>query len=299
MASIDLICGALGAGKTTYIKQYSRFLAEKGASFAVIENEYGEAGVDSAFLASEGIETSELSGGCICCTLKVGFHDELLRLAQCADHVIVEPSGIYDITTFFAVTASPELLNVAEQGSVVCVVDPNSLDRLTPEEHKLLSAQICAASCVIISKAEEFTKEQINNVRERICALVGRDDIPFVAYNDFESACTSRSGGCYSQPDTDHSSLFQSTRLSPARNFSEEEIIDIIHSVFDDAECGEVLRIKGFVCGIHSYLGVNATKEHCEVFEAREASTVLNVIGSRLSRRSIKEKFQEIKNDES
>lgn len=291
MASIDLICGALGAGKTTYIKKYTRFLADKGLTFAVIENEYGEAGVDSAFLASEGIETSELSGGCICCTLKVGFHDELLRLTKCADHVIVEPSGIYDITTFFAVTSSPELSEIAEQGSVICVVDPNSLGRLTPEEQKLLSAQICASSCVVISKAEGFTAKQLNDARARICALTDRMNLHFADYNDFESAHVSRSAGCFSKPNSDHSSLFQSARITPDRSFGEDEIIDIIKSVFSDQKCGGVIRIKGFVLGKHSYLGVNATKEHCEIFDAQTASPVLNVIGSQLSRRTIKEKF--------
>lgn len=289
MASIDLVCGALGAGKTTYIKKYTGFLANKGLSFAVIENEYGEAGVDSAFLARAGIETSELSGGCICCTLKVGFHDELVRLAGCADHVIVEPSGIYDITTFFAVTDSPELKEIADRGAVICIVDPHSFDRLTTEERRLLTAQISAASCVIISKSENLDSKQLNSVKAKICMFSGKKNLPFAEYSDFDVVSKSRSEGCIAEPDSDHSSLFQSARLSPKCTYTKDSIENACNMVFNSFESGRVIRIKGFVNGKHSYLGVNATKEHCEVFEVNDASPVLNIIGSGLSRKVIKE----------
>lgn len=293
MASIDLICGALGAGKTTYIKKYTRFLAEKGLSFAVIENEFGEAGVDSAFLANEGIETSELSGGCICCTLKVGFHDELMRLSQCADRVIVEPSGIYDITTFFKVTDSGELRENADRGAVVCIVDPHSLDRLTPEELNLLTAQISASSCVVISKAEELDVSDINAVKRRILELTECESLNYINYDDYQAAMLSRSDGCSCDPDEDHSSLFQSAKIIPDRIYTVPEIECCVKKVFDDPICGKVIRIKGFVKGKDSYLAVNATKEYCEIYEVPYASCVLNVIGSQLSRKAIKNTLSE------
>lgn len=289
MAVIDLICGSLGAGKTTYIKKYSKYIAEKSLAFAVIENEYGEAGVDSAFLLNDGIETSELSGGCICCTLKVGFHDELLRLAQTADRIIVEPSGIYDITTFFDVTSSQELVGIADRGAVICVVDPHSLDRLCDCELNLLRNQILASSCVVLSKTEEMLGVQINDVKERISSIVDGKVLNFVDYNDFESAFNSRSSGCDSSPDSDHSSIFQSTRITVKRSFNENEILLACRNIFSSNDVGDIIRIKGFVPSDKTFIAVNATKEYCEAFTVKNALPVLNIIGTNLSRKNIKE----------
>lgn len=289
MAVIDLICGSLGAGKTTYIKKYSRFIAQKGLSFAVIENEYGEAGVDSAFLLNDGIETSELSGGCICCTLKVGFHDELIRLSDTADRIIVEPSGIYDITTFFDVTSSEELNLTAKRGAVVCVIDPHSIDRLCECELNLLRNQISAASCVVLSKTEELCANEIDRVKELILRIAGIPDIRFVDYDDFESAFNSRSAGCDCSPEADHSSIFQSARISLKDKLTSDQAKAVCRSLFESQAAGDIMRIKGFVSSDNGYLAINATKENCEVFEVNNASPVLNIIGSDLSRKTIKE----------
>lgn len=288
MAVIDLICGSLGAGKTTYIKNYSRYIAQKGQTFAVIENEYGEAGVDSAFLLNDGIETSELSGGCICCTLKVGFHDELIRLAQTADRIIVEPSGIYDITTFFDVTASEELNVTAKRGAVICIIDPHSLDRLCECELKLLINQISAASCVVLSKTEEMSVSEIDRVKALILRITGMDEINFVDYNNFESASTGRSAGCDCAPESDHSSIFQSTRISVKEKLTANETLSACRRLFGSDCTGDIIRIKGFVPSENGYLAVNATKEHCEVFEVANALPALNIIGTNLSRKTIK-----------
>ena len=243
MAVIDLICGSLGAGKTTYIKKYSRFIAQKGLSFAVIENEYGEAGVDSAFLLNDGIETSELSGGCICCTLKVGFHDELIRLANTSDRIIVEPSGIYDITTFFDVTSSEELNTAAKRGAVVCVIDPHSLHRLCDCELNLLKNQISASSCVVLSKTEEMCASEMDRAKELILCITGTSDIKFVDYNDFETAFNSRSDGCDCSPESDHSSIFQSTRVSVKKKFTSERARSVCRMLFESESAGDIIRI--------------------------------------------------------
>ena len=101
MANIDLITGFLGAGKTTFIRKYAEYLDSIGVTCIVIENEYGSTGIDSRILQADGITTDELFGGCICCTLKVGFHDMLYTLSDKVDRIIVEPSGVYDVSQFF------------------------------------------------------------------------------------------------------------------------------------------------------------------------------------------------------
>ena len=77
---IDLITGFLGAGKTTLIRRYTALLRAGDVSCAVIENEFGAAGVDAAVLERDGVRVRELSGGCVCCTQKLNFHDAMREL---------------------------------------------------------------------------------------------------------------------------------------------------------------------------------------------------------------------------
>ena len=95
MTRIDIVSGFLGAGKTTLIK---KLLAEafQGEKIVLIENEYGEIGVDSGFLKETGVQITEMNSGCICCTL-VGDFDKALKQVVtdfAPDRVIIEPSGV-------------------------------------------------------------------------------------------------------------------------------------------------------------------------------------------------------------
>ena len=94
---LDLVTGFLGAGKTTLISRFCRYFTGQGWRFGVVENEFGAAGVDSAILREVFGEVRELSGGCICCTLKSGFYTLLEELSHTCDRVIVEPSGLYNL----------------------------------------------------------------------------------------------------------------------------------------------------------------------------------------------------------
>ena len=95
MTKVDIISGFLGAGKTTFIKE----LIEKvfaGEKLVLIENEFGEIGIDGGFLQDAGIEITEMNSGCICCTLVGDFSVALKKVLDeyHPDHVIIEPSGV-------------------------------------------------------------------------------------------------------------------------------------------------------------------------------------------------------------
>ena len=99
MVPVDLITGFLGAGKTTFLQKYTDYLARQGIRFAVVENEFGAAGVDTAALQAGGQPPAvyELTGGCICCTLKQSFHEMLSGLAGRYARILVEPSGLFNL----------------------------------------------------------------------------------------------------------------------------------------------------------------------------------------------------------
>ncbi len=140
MTEIDLVTGFLGAGKTTFIKKYGDFLSRKNIKFAVVENEFGAAGVDSAVLESKSWKVTEISGGCICCTLKTGFHEIIKDLSRTFERIIIEPSGIFNSDDFFDVINSPELKAKCRPGMCITLVDPHSLARLNESERSVLAS---------------------------------------------------------------------------------------------------------------------------------------------------------------
>lgn len=95
MTKVDIISGFLGAGKTTFIKQLIN-QAFAGEKLVLIENEFGEIGIDGGFLKDAGIEITEMNSGCICCTLVGDFSEALKKVLEeyQPDRVIIEPSGV-------------------------------------------------------------------------------------------------------------------------------------------------------------------------------------------------------------
>ena len=106
MIKVDIISGFLGAGKTTFIKA----LIEKvfrGEKIVLIENEFGEIGIDSRFMQNCGIEVTEMNSGCICCTLVGDFAEALKKVAAEfePDRIIIEPSGVGKLSDVAAAVA--------------------------------------------------------------------------------------------------------------------------------------------------------------------------------------------------
>ncbi|MBR5516240.1 MAG: hypothetical protein IKU52_08570 [Clostridia bacterium] len=281
MANIDLITGFLGAGKTTFIRKYASFLRQRGESFAVIENEYGTNGIDSRILAAEGIETDELFGGCICCTLKVGFHKMLLELSQHFDRIIVEPSGVYDISQFYSVMNSPELSGKCNIGNIICVINPLSLNELDEFSKQMLKNQALASGAVIFSMNDKENNTKISEYTEKACCILEIDTLPVLEYNDFNALYNAGASMYIPHKETYHSAKYLSTVVKPAM-LEQEEVSNRIKKLFCSTECGNILRIKG-IWG--KYL-VNCVKDNFEIYP-QKGSNGINIIGTDLSRKNI------------
>ena len=125
MIKIDIISGFLGAGKTTLINRLIRE-AYKGEKVVLIENEFGEIGIDGGFLKEAGVEITEMNSGCICCSLVGDFSEALKKVASdyTPDRIIIEPSGVGKLSDITKAVASAEL-DGAVINSAVVVVDVN------------------------------------------------------------------------------------------------------------------------------------------------------------------------------
>ena len=162
MTKIDIFSGFLGAGKTTLIKKLIKE-SFAGQKVVLIENEFGEIGIDGGFLKESGIQINELNAGCICCSLVGDFRTALQQVVEQyhPDRIVIEPSGVgklSDVTR--AVEGVAEHLDV-QLSSFVTVADVNKVKMYMKNFGEFYDDQISHASCIILSRTQNATEEKI------------------------------------------------------------------------------------------------------------------------------------------
>ena len=162
MTKIDIFSGFLGAGKTTLIKKLIKE-SFAGQKVVLIENEFGEIGIDGGFLKESGIQINELNAGCICCSLVGDFRAALQQVVEQyhPDRIVIEPSGVgklSDVTR--AVEGVAEHLDV-QLNSFVTVADVNKVKMYMKNFGEFYDDQISHASCIILSRTQTASEEKI------------------------------------------------------------------------------------------------------------------------------------------
>ena len=159
---IDIFSGFLGAGKTTLIKKLIQecFAGER---IVLIENEFGEIGIDGGFMREAGIQVNELNSGCICCSLVGDFREALKKVVETyhPDRILIEPSGVgklSDVTR--AVEGVAETLPV-ELNSFVTVADVNKVKLYMKNFGEFYNDQVSHASCIILSRTGNASEKKI------------------------------------------------------------------------------------------------------------------------------------------
>jgi len=168
MTKIDIISGFLGAGKTTLIQKLIKEVYA-GKKVVLVENEFGEIGIDGGFLKDAGIVVNEINSGCICCTLQGDFRNVLQEVVKKynPDHIIIEPSGVGKLSDILAVVKDVEGL---ELNSYSTVVDAKRCEIYHKNFKEFFDDQISTAACVILSRTqlvdEEILQKDIVIIRE-------------------------------------------------------------------------------------------------------------------------------------
>lgn len=170
MIKIDVISGFLGAGKTTLIKKL--FASDlKNEKVVLIENEFGEIGVDGAFLKDSGVQIKEINSGCICCSLVGDFSKSMKEIVEkfSPDRIIIEPSGVgklSDIIKAIEKVEEPLKINI-----VATVVDGGKCKMYFKNFGEFYDDQIKQANTVIVSKTDKLGEEKILAALELIKSL--------------------------------------------------------------------------------------------------------------------------------
>jgi len=171
MTKIDIFSGFLGAGKTTLIK---KLIADgfNGEKLVLIENEFGEIGIDGAFLQEAGIEITEMNSGCICCSLVGDFSKALKKVLDefHPDRILIEPSGVGKLSDVKR-AVSGVLTDDVVINSCIAVVDAKKARVYRKNFGEFYVNQIEAADCVILSRSQDVSEERLREVLDMVREL--------------------------------------------------------------------------------------------------------------------------------
>lgn len=301
MIKVDLITGFLGAGKTTFIKKYAKYLMEQGYNIGILENDYGAVNVDMMLLQElqgEHCDLSMVAGGCDADCHRRRFKTKLIAMGMSGyDRVLIEPSGIFDVDEFYDVLYEEPLCRWYETGNVIAIVDGGLEEQLSVQSEFLLASQIAGAGTVILSKTSECgegdiekTIRHMNRAMEEVqCERRFQDEIickdwDSLSDEDWKQICESGYFHAsyvkkWTEDDTYSTQYYLDIHLPKRR------LPKLIRRVMDDSACGNIFRIKGFLKNEEgAWLEINATRRDIRVEPIQKGQEVLIVIGENLKK---------------
>ena len=169
MTKIDIVSGFLGAGKTTLIKKLLNE-ALKDSKVVLIENEFGEIGIDGGFLKDAGIEIKEMNSGCICCSLVGDFGTSLKEVLNTyhPDRILIEPSGVGKLSDVMKAVQNAGLGTEVELNSAVAVVDASKCKMYIKNFGEFFINQIEHAGTIILSRTGNISEDKLKKAVELI-----------------------------------------------------------------------------------------------------------------------------------
>ena len=330
MAKIDIISGFLGAGKTTLIK---KLVAEafQGEKLVIIENEFGEIGIDGGFLKESGIQITEMNSGCICCSLVGDFSAALKEVLEkySPDRVIIEPSGVGKLSDVAkAVKNAGDNVSI---NSTAVVVDASKCKMYMKNYGEFYNNQVEYAGTIILSRTQKISDEKLDTclklIREKNTEasvittpwdningkqileamekvnslekeLLEEHEHHHHHHGDGEECCCHHDGEHHHHHEHGHhhhhaDEVFTSWGVETAYKFTEDELKDIMDKLSTGSAYGEVLRAKGIVASTEGeWFHFDLVPEETELRRGTADFTGrICVIGSKLDEEAIKGLF--------
>lgn len=189
MTKVDIISGFLGAGKTTLIKKLIKE-AFKGEKLVLIENEFGEIGIDGGFLKEGGVEITEMNSGCICCSLVgdfgVALKDVLKKYTP--DRIIIEPSGVGKLSDVIKAVKNVEKDIEINLNCKTAVVDALKCKMYMKNFGEFFNNQIESATCIILSRSQKVSQEKLEDCVKMLKEHNDKAAIVTTAWDDIDGS---------------------------------------------------------------------------------------------------------------
>ena len=172
MIKIDVISGFLGAGKTTLIKKLFESKKFKQEKIVIIENEFGEIGIDGAFLKDSGVQIKEINAGCICCSLVGDFETSIKELVEkfSPDRIIIEPSGVGKLSDIIVAINKVNGLDL-EINILATVVDAAKTKIYLKNFGEFFNNQVKAADTIVVGKVDKVNDDKLQEAVDAIKAV--------------------------------------------------------------------------------------------------------------------------------
>ncbi len=330
MTKIHIFSGFLGAGKTTLIK---KLIAEAyaGEKLVLIENEFGEIGIDGGFLRDAGVAVTEMNSGCICCSLVGDFGKALAQVLETyhPDRILIEPSGVGKLSDVIRAVENIKSEDIKIEGSVT-VVDAKKCKMYQKNFGEFWGNQIEYANCIIMSHTKGLSPEKLQDAVERVRSMNGESTLITTDWDALTGAqilaAINRAdtlgkelaeleeeahhhhhhhedGECCCGHHHDHEhehhhhhhadDVFTSWGRETTRTYSEEEITNALTALDDSEKYGMILRAKGIVpCTDGGWIHYDYVPGTPDVRRGCAATIGrLCVIGSNISEAAIAELF--------
>ena len=308
MVQVDLITGFLGAGKTTFLRRYVRYLVAQGHNVCILENDFGAVNVDAMLvqdLLGPNCDLETISGGCDCDTHQRRMRTKLIAMAMRGfDRVVVEPSGIFDVDEFFDVLRDDPLDRWYHIGNVIAVVDAMLPETLSPQAEYVLASETANAGRVLVSRTQLAGQQQTAAAVAHLtralegCKCSRRFAPEEIITKDWArltdadlaaiAACGCRQASCEKLHFDEHEAFSSLCFLE--QHLTLQQLQAAADHLFADAACGHVLRVKGFApdpLGTTGWLELNATAAGRTLEPIPQGQDVLIVIGEGLDRARI------------
>lgn len=305
MIKVDLITGFLGAGKTTFLKEYAKYLMKRGMRIGIIENDFGAVNIDMLMLqelSGENCDIEMIAGGCDADCHYRRFKTKLIAMGMRGlDRVLIEPSGIYDVDEFFDVLREEPLDRWYEIGNVIAIVDARPNEMMSRESAYLLASQAANAGRIVLSHTGEAAEQEIGRTLAQLhdalkaihCGRRFEKEIIRKEWNAFSDEDFADIASCGYVPEDYVKLSFDERKAFSTLYFmnaalTPEEVRTAVERLMQDAACGSIFRIKGFLQTQEGgWLELNATREQTTLKPAEKGQEVLIVIGEGLAEREI------------
>lgn len=307
---LNIITGFLGSGKTTFIRHLMSGKAFEGEKVIIIENEFGDVPIDGQILENENYSLVEISGGCICCSLKGDIIETLQELAdeEKPDRILIEPSGIFNVKDLFEIMSNDHISSRYTLASIITLVDSDHflIDKMRTAP--FFAGQLQYATTVVISKLAQGTDEKADKVIEALSGYNQKADVYAVPISEIDTESlrdmcnrelwlgpdewkeTIRGG----QSSEEGHGQLTSISIKDIKAFDSNGFERQMETMSEGAY-GHIVRSKGYVTVEGERRLLQYVSGRYSLETAEEGSSMLIFIGENLDTRAIRRNFKKIK----
>jgi G3E family GTPase len=313
---IDIFSGFLGAGKTMLIK---KLLSEKlqNENIVIIENEFGEVGIDGSILKESKVEVREINAGCICCTVSSDFNMAIKEVIEKfkPSRIIIEPSGVGKLSDIISVCKEEDIKKIAELNMVVTVVDGLKYNSYIKNFSEFYKNQIINANTLVISRSQKLSLEKLVDLVEKLQKLNSKANIITTPWDRIKgekivtigerkkkednlegiNLIKKPMGSAKINPGLNHKAneVFQTVGIETPKIFSKKSLQSFLERMEKNKAYGTVLRAKGIVETEGSkWVQFDYVPEEFQIRESHaEYTGRVCIIGSGLNKEAIRNLF--------